>query len=245
MWYKEHLNNEIDGMEDLLSLFETTEAFYEHLFKSIKFFKQSIVQESARSLLKKIDENEKIPVRYTMKTKDFFHSPTDSNQRGFNKKNFKNKKDALYFAEIENLVHTKTGIRICIDSDNNTYVKKEIFATTGYKVSSGAGSHMFNYEISHIWGNTENPFFFSSLWNVVLIPKHLSYILDKPDSNNPITRKIKRLVKGACFELYNPNELMKRDLIIVDETLLESTYVFRELIRNKKIVVNFIEAKLK
>jgi len=241
MWYKNEINSNIDGMESFLSLFETTEDFYSHLFKSIKFFKQEDVKFQSMSMLKSIGENKKLPVRFTMKSKDFFHIPTDTNQRMYNKKTFKNRKEAHDFAETNNLVHTKTGINVCFDKDGNYYVKKNICKATGYKVSVGAKSHMFNYTISHVWGHTEHPLFFSSLWNIVLIPDYLSYILDKPDAINPITHKIKTLVKAACFELYKPNELLDREVIEDSNKLKDDRDVFRKLIADNKIAINYIE----
>ena len=243
MWYEKELNKEIDGMEAFLSLFKTTEEFYNHFFNSIKFFKQHIVKEQSALLLKNIEEKQKIPVRFTMKSNTVFRIPTDGNQRGFIKKTFKNKKEAHDFAEVYQLVHTQTGINVRIDKDNTYYIKKEILSATGHKVSTGSKSNLFNYTISHVWGNTENPLFFSSLWNIVLIPTYLSYILDKPSSTNPITHKIKTLVKAACFDLYKPNELMKREIIVVDERLENSVSVLRKLIEGKLITINYLESK--
>jgi hypothetical protein len=242
MWYKNEININIDGLEAFLSLFESTEDFYKHLFTSIKFFKQEDVKLQSMSMLKSIHENKKLPVRFTMKSKNLFHIPTDSNQRNFNKKTFKNRKEAHDFADKRNLVHTKTGINVCIDKDGNYYVKREIYKATGYKVSAGAKSHMFNYVISHVWGQTSDPLYFSSLWNIVLIPNYLSYILDKPDAINPITHKIKTLVKAACFELYKPNELMNREVVEDSDKLKDDRDVFRKLIAHNKIAINYIEA---
>jgi hypothetical protein len=44
----------------------------------------------------------------------------------------------------------------------------------------------------------------------------LSYILDKPDSNNFLTAKIKKLVKAACLDLYHPNKLVNQEIIEID-----------------------------
>ena len=243
MWYNKELNNEIDGTEAFLSLFNTLDDFYVYFFKNIIFFNPATVKEQSIALLKKVDENDKLPVRFSMKTKDLFHIPTENNQRGFIKKRFANKKVAQDFAETNRLVHNNTGISVCIDKNGCYYPRNEIFLATNHKVSIGSKSDMVNYVISHVWGNTDNPLFFSSLWNIVLIPNHLAYILDKPDTNSHLISTVKILVRAACFQLYKPNKLMNKDLIEVDERFEKALIAFDKLIVQNKITINFLEPK--
>ena len=79
---------------------------------------------------------------------------------------------------------------------------------TGYTISTN-NSDFINYTLSHVWSNTtHNPYYFSSLWNIVIIPTYLNYIMDKPEVQDPINGKIQNLIKAICIELYQPETLM-------------------------------------
>lgn len=219
MWYENLTNRKTDGLRPLLSLFEHEDGFVDHFIENVKFFDPSVVKILSARMLESISKNEKIPVRYSMKTREYFRYDNSKVERNYSVKSFKNKSDAQAFAEKEDYYHKDTNVKVCIDKDGNYYVRKAISKAVGLKVSQGADSDMHNYVISHIWAQTENPYFFTSLWNVTLIPNYLSFILDKPDENSEIVKKIKFLCKALCFRLYKPNELVKK--MVVDEKELE------------------------
>ena len=83
---------------------------------------------------------------------------------------------------------------------------------TGYIINSNS-SDLKNFTLSHIWeSTTHNPYYFSSLWNIVIIPNYLNYIMDKPQSQDKINETIQELMKAICIELYNPNTLMQNKI---------------------------------
>lgn len=53
------------------------------------------------------------------------------------------------------------------DPTNNTEPKRIIQKLTGYKI----GRDLQNYQVSHVFGRTKNPFAFSAPWNIVFLPK--------------------------------------------------------------------------
>lgn len=53
------------------------------------------------------------------------------------------------------------------DPSNNAEPKRIIQKLTGYKV----GKDLQNYQISHVFGRTKNPFAFTAPWNIVFLPK--------------------------------------------------------------------------
>lgn len=216
MWYLTLLNGKMDGLEPLLALFKNEDEFIKYFFSKVKFFNPTIVKEHSDVLLAKIKEGDYVPVRYSMKTKEYFYYKNKNTNTGTSKKTFKNKVDAQNFAFSQDLFHKETDIKVCIDKDGNYYVRREIFNAIGYKVSQGAISDIRNYMISHIWDYTENPLFFTSLWNITLIPHFLAFILDKPD-NDGLIGKIKNISKAICLQLYEPNKLMGKHLIKADE----------------------------
>ena len=73
-----------------------------------------------------------------------------------------------------------SGLPIIIDYDGNDFVRTAIHRYTGVWVCENNRVNMLrNYVISHIWPDTADPFYFSSLWNVVIIPAHCNDIMDK------------------------------------------------------------------
>ena len=67
-------------------------------------------------------------------------------------------------------------VKVLIDGTGNQTVVAAIEKGTGYIINSNS-SDLKNYTLSHIWANTtHNPYYFSSLWNIVIIPNYLNYI---------------------------------------------------------------------
>lgn len=98
---------------------------------------------------------------------------------------------------------------IIIDYDGNDFVRTAIRLYTGVWVCENNRVNMLrNYKISHIWPDTADPFYFSSLWNVVIIPAHCNDIMDKGMNTHPIIPVIKELYKAICYQLYKPNNYL-------------------------------------
>lgn len=102
-----------------------------------------------------------------------------------------------------------SGLPIIIDYDGNDFVRDAIHRYTGVWVCKNNKMNMLrNYKISHIWGRTYDPFYFSSLWNVVIIPAHCNDIMDKDPTLHPIVAIIQNLFRAICYLLYNPNNYL-------------------------------------
>lgn len=102
-----------------------------------------------------------------------------------------------------------SGLPIIIDYDGNDFVRDAIHRYTGVWVCKNNKMNMLrNYKISHIWGRTYDPFYFSSLWNVVIIPAHCNDIMDKDSTLHPIVAIIQNLFRAICYLLYNPNSYL-------------------------------------
>ena len=134
--------------------------------------------------------------------------------------------EGIYYINEEN-IHIPVGI----DSDGNAQVRQTIKRFTGYTVCEGEESIFQNYIISHIWGNAFDPRYFTSLWNIVLIPAWANPLMDKinPDEGAPASilqstfqflctkvylKKIKNwdkiLLKG-CPSITHPKDSIKQD----------------------------------
>ena len=108
------------------------------------------------------------------------------------------------------------GITIVIDPNNNNFVHTAISKYTGVKIGRGESNTIRNYIVSHIWAKTYDPFYFSSLWNVVIIPNHCNFLMDKPGTSRihkssatrMVAHSVQNLFKAICYLLYDPNNYL-------------------------------------
>ena len=101
------------------------------------------------------------------------------------------------------------GLPIIIDYDGNDFVRTAIHRYTGVWVCENNRVNVLrNYVISHIWPDTADPFYFSSLWNVVIIPAHCNDIMDKDPKLHLIVASIQNLLRAICYQLYDPNNYL-------------------------------------
>lgn len=131
---------------------------------------------------------------------------------------------------------------IKIDSDNNQQVRSIITRYTGYTVSSGKKSLFKNYIISHIWGRAYDPRYFTSMWNIALIPSWANSLMDKenPDAGT-FESKIQSTFKAICQHLYGHecysnmnfnNHDSISDKIITEDDIISNEYLIN-VIQNK------------
>lgn len=220
----------MNGTKQLIdSLFNGNEdAFIEHFVKSCLFLPKGIVQEKANELLDNIKNNREVPIRYGKNGIKEFFAP--------NKKALGNKKEKELknIANNEGLFFKEGNVKVFLDGNGNQSVVNSIKEKTGYIINT-FNRDFFNYTLSHIWAKTtHNPYYFSSLWNVVIIPDYLNYIMDKPRKQDKVNGKIQNLIKAICIELYQPETLMNGKVKVEkpNEKFLE---LAKKVINNKWI----------
>ena len=196
----------MNGLERLIKLTGTEDDFIKHFFEATMFFEPEDVKSRAKYLLEEIAQNNKIPVRYSLKLKNKFSS------KDAYVGSVKNRKQAREFSRKNDLIHKERNVKVFCDTNGNKSVVDCIRDYTGFSVSTNKSDYI-NYTISHIWAKTDDPFFFTSLWNVAIVPSYLSSILDKQNKQHVINRKIQSIIKAICIELYNPNDLMNQNLV--------------------------------
>lgn len=97
---------------------------------------------------------------------------------------------------------------IQIDSSNNSEPTKVLEKLTQLKKNS----NLHNYQASHIFGLTKNPYAFCAPWNIAFIPKILDPFTGH-ESKGELTSKITKLYRDLMWEKYN-------DLILDYNTLM-------------------------
>lgn len=208
--------NKIDGLDVFKRLFSSDDALIEHLISGVLFFNKEMVLQQAREVRHGIRTGVATPVRYNSNGAFFLQHKVKTTTPSF-----KNKSEAIKFTnDNENaLFHRETKIRICFDRDGNYYPKRTILSHTGHKVSCGEQSTVVNYVIAHIWDKTDNPLYFSLLWNFCLIPYHCAYLTDKREDSDEIIRRTKDLIRAISIELYNPNRIMdwNQDVLMAED----------------------------
>lgn len=212
-WYDELLFKEgnsktRDGLSSLLERFSSEEDFIKHFIENTVFFKAEHVNTQDIDYFKSnLTENKPLMARFSAKSDKYFYFKAE-NGRGFSVKKFKKRSDAHSFSRKNELFYKNSDdkeILVHIDKDGNYEVRNQIAKYTGVRVSQGnLISNYTNYTISHIWAKTYHPLFFTALWNIALVPTYLAFILDKPDANSHIAKKLKLKMKALCYEFYQP-----------------------------------------
>ena len=125
--------------------------------------------------------------------------------------------------------------RVDIDKDGNDSVRSLITNKTGITISQGKESLFQNTIISHVWGRAYDPRFFTSLWNIVLIPAWANSLMDKEDAPaDTLASKMQNTYMAICSLLYReklkdiiwenldmdgfPKVKVKEDIILQDYT---------------------------
>lgn len=142
----------------------------------------------------------------------------DAENKQLNEENTSSKTKILDYQKTENVFYKLSEqyfVNVKIDNDGNAWVRSLINQVCGYWVSKGKDSTIKNATISHIWGNASNPLYFTSLWNLVIVPTFCNFILDKNEiksENNDeiednkyldIINKVNNAFKAICWKMYD------------------------------------------
>lgn len=175
------LLSKIDGIEGLVAVIGE-KAFVKYAVENSFFFDTDIVEERMDEMIELLAEGKALPARRTTKEQenlDMYHQ-----------------KDG-YFFEGEDI-----KIPIEVSKDGNDLVRSIIKKKTGYSTSEGKNSVMQNYIISHLWGRAFDPRYYTSLWNVVLVPVWANSLLDKQGTPDSFAAQLKATFMHIIMKLY-------------------------------------------
>jgi hypothetical protein len=183
----------IDGIDQLVSLYGGQDDFIKAFIESTLFLPPEIVQARNAEIVNLYQSGGKLPIRY---------SPSHHEVLGV-----KNKAEAITLTR-----HNKSHLpkypafNIKIDNDGNHENRRQIKLRLNQTIGIGKNSSIKNYIISHVWGLASHPLFFSSLWNIVLIPAHFNYLMDKDPESHEVVGFVKDAIQSICISLYQPYE---------------------------------------
>ncbi len=164
----------IDGVESLIKDLGGEKAFIRKAIAASYFFTADVVKSRFNEIEGLYKSNDPIPARYQGQR---VKGVTCVAQCGYSK--------------------------CLIDNNGNAKVREVIREKTGYDVSAGQSVVFINYKISHIWGNAQNPRYFTNLWNVVLVPAWANDLLEKTTAASAsVASKFLSTVQEICLNQY-------------------------------------------
>ena len=196
----------IDGMESLLKILGE-DGFIKAVIENTYFFSPTLVHSRFEELSELIFDGKDIPARRSTQ-EDFYR--IEGARRFFVDKGFE--------------------CPIKLDKDGNAEVRRIINAKTGYTISQGKKSIFQNYFISHIWGRAYDPRYFTSLWNLAIVPAWANSLMDKmadeeSDELEHLAAKLKSTVETVCWNLYEMEKLCWGNLKMEKPQMFSSDYV--------------------
>lgn len=232
----------IDGLDFLVDILFEEKDFIQQIISAIYFIDKESVECINKKLISDYKSGKKLPVRFSQKDSAYIKQ-NDVRKTTYR---FENRKEAVsktredsFYSSLRN---DESKILIVVDSDGNQAVRKNIKEKTGHVVSYGEQSTVINSMLCHVWDKTNDPLYFSLLWNITIIPLSLAFITDKNedslykdspnDRNKKLIKTVKNLIKAIAIKLYNPNaffeefgikEELKEDLSVgswTHETML-------------------------
>jgi len=176
-------------LDELLTLLASTGITPEqYMIEHSLFFSKDAVDKAFDEMGKKLNAGDPLFIRSS--TKQGSNSP------------YRDVNGTYYWNNIYRL-RSLDNIEVKLDADGNSEVRNIIKTLTGTSVSVGKKSDIKFGKISHIWGETSNPFFFTSLWNIVIVPAYYNDILDKDGSADPRIDMIIEQYKAVCWDRYD------------------------------------------
>lgn len=160
---------QIDGMSMLTDIFPDIKHFIEFVLSGCYFFSAEDMHKQFNDLNHNIENRIAIPARHS------------KNSRLFNKEISRGTKGVIFNDRM-----FSGDILVDIDGNGNAAIDK-LFIQKTRRHLKGDGKRQpdfLNLKISHIWGNAFDPRYFTSLWNIILVPSFANDILDKPSSQN-------------------------------------------------------------
>lgn len=93
-------------------------------------------------------------------------------------------------------------IKLLPDHNGNVEVCNLIKEITGYSLFSQS-TDFVNFTISHIWRQAPDARFFTNLWNIVIVPTWVNFLLEKGHEQGSLSSKMLDTFKIVCINNYH------------------------------------------
>lgn len=203
------LSFEFDGISKLTKLVENVDtSLILHMVSNTLFPSEKLVKKRTNEIITSLRNNDKIHARFSSGN---VYYQVINNKKTDTK--FKNRKQAKELTEKGDFFYKDNQVKVIIDSNGNYKICEYLKDNTKINITSGDSKrNCYGYMISHIWSNAINPLFFSSFWNIALMPQYLSFILDKGKELASI-KYAQELYKGIAYTLYESSILQMNDIL--------------------------------
>jgi len=93
---------------------------------------------------------------------------------------------------------------ISIDPTNNAAPAKLLQVLTGFSKTPRKGcERLRNYQVTHVFGRTKNPYAFTAPWNIVYLPKIIDPFTGH-ESKGDLTLKFQQMFRQHIFAIFSP-----------------------------------------
>jgi hypothetical protein len=133
-------------------------------------------------------------------------------------------KSNILFMELYEELFNK---QVKFDSTNNSYPQGVISKNTFFRkkpLKKNKYVLIQNYQIAHLHGKTKNPFFFTALWNISLIPRYLDPFTGHEKSGllaNAVSDSFKKKIVNENIEFLNDYKQLF-EMYITEERVIEA-----------------------
>ena len=222
--------HKIDGIESIIKSLGTEEAFIKLAVESSYFFDPDLVnaRNCELSELIKMSICTSSELKGDLKRVPARKSDSDNNYKDIEKSdsddNYKDIEKIYTINTIKDGKEITVEISVEIDKDGNKAVRELINDKTGYTIGQGKDSIFQNYNLSHVWGKAYDPRYFTSLWNIVVIPSWANHLMDKeaPEQGS-IASKMINTYKKICIKLYSLQEFNWRGIEMDSNDVMKIT----------------------
>jgi hypothetical protein len=180
----EEINMQIrDAYAQFFELF-SKEDFFDFGFKNIITVDKEVVGHEWQRLIDRINQ-----------------SSDDLYVRNFGRNGNENDNLAKLYKEVFN-------ININFDPTNNAKPKQLLQNLTGHVINKT----IFNYQISHVFGNTKNVYCFTAPWNIIFIPKIIDPFTGHEAKGNYVD-EFQKIFKRNVYEKFREEILEYNEII--------------------------------
>ncbi len=198
---------------ELVSQFEDQNALIEHVLQNILFFDRDSVHQQAADLSARIarslaDRTEAIPIVYSSKVREDLCVETKGDHARYRLNMFGKDTQLGLLSCCADMIHKPTDVRILLETADNRYLHEQIYRHTGNIMDSWyTPNRDSKYTLLHIWDKTDDPYCYSALWNMLVVPRRMKFFWNDDLHACPQYTALCATVRAIAYLLFEPEAL--------------------------------------